>query len=77
MMLDMLWYRGEVMIVGRDGQQRLWDLAERCLPTDADPAPSRVARELVERQLRARGVAKIDRLGSRRSTGARLGGSAR
>ena len=22
------------MIVGRDGQQRLWDLAERCLPVD-------------------------------------------
>ena len=28
MMLDILWVKGEVMIVGRDGQQRLWDLAE-------------------------------------------------
>ena len=34
MMLDMLWFKGEVMIVGRDGQQRIWDLAERSLPMD-------------------------------------------
>ena len=32
MMLEVLWARGEVMIVGRDGQQRLWDLAERGCP---------------------------------------------
>ncbi len=34
MMLELLWARGEVMIAGRDGQQRLWDLAERCVPVD-------------------------------------------
>jgi uncharacterized protein YcaQ len=59
-MLEELWNRGEVMIVGRDGQQRLWDLAARSLPAD-QPARSQreVAREIVERQLRARGIAKV------------------
>ena len=48
MMLDLLWNQGEVMIVGRDGQQRLWDLAERTpagaratlCPSARSPAPS-------------------------------------
>ncbi|MEX0985260.1 MAG: crosslink repair DNA glycosylase YcaQ family protein, partial [Actinomycetota bacterium] len=39
MMLEMMWARGEIMIVGRDGQQRIWDLAERRLPVVA-PAPA-------------------------------------
>ncbi|HTG48388.1 MAG TPA: crosslink repair DNA glycosylase YcaQ family protein [Actinomycetota bacterium] len=63
MLLDILWCRGEIMIVGRDGQQRLWDLASRSLP----PAPPRprpeLARELVDRQLRARGLERVGRLG--------------
>jgi uncharacterized protein len=58
MMLDILWNLGEVMIVGRDGQQRLWDLAARSLPPD-EPRRSRseIAHEVLDRQLRARGVA--------------------
>lgn len=56
-LLDLLWHRGEVMIVGRDGQQRLWDLAERSVPVREPRRPAaEVARETVERQLRARGV---------------------
>ena len=39
MMLDLLWSKGEVMIVGRDGQQRLWDLASRSLPLDGVEEP--------------------------------------
>jgi uncharacterized protein YcaQ len=59
MMLEILWAKGEVMIVGRDGQQRIWDLAERRLPVDEPRLPaSQVARRLMERQLRARGVAR-------------------
>ena len=59
-MLDELWFGGEVMIVGRDGQQRLWDITERSLPVDQPRRPQReVAREIVERQLRARGLAKV------------------
>jgi uncharacterized protein len=58
MMLEVLWARGEVMVAGRDGQLRLWDLAERILPGDEPrSSPSAIARRVVERQLRARGVA--------------------
>jgi uncharacterized protein YcaQ len=56
MMLEILWRRGEVMIVGREGQQRLWDLADRRLPVhEARPVPE-IAREFLERRLRAAGV---------------------
>jgi uncharacterized protein YcaQ len=64
MMLDRLWFKGEVMIVGRDGQQRLWDLAERSLPSDAPRLSQRdVARRFVEGQLRAKGVATPKQVG--------------
>jgi len=64
-MLDELWFGGEVMIVGRDGQQRLWDLTERSLPADEPRRPQReIAREIVERQLRARGLAKVNDFGT-------------
>jgi uncharacterized protein YcaQ len=56
MMLEVLWRRGEVMIVGRDGQQRLWDLAERRLPVHRPRAAPEVALEFLERRLRAAGV---------------------
>jgi uncharacterized protein len=60
MMLEVLWARGEVMIAGRDGAQRLWDLAERRLPADHGRlAPPALSREVLERQLRARGVSTL------------------
>lgn len=63
-MLEILWAKGELMIVGRDGQQRIWDLAERRLPVDEPRLPAaQVARRMIERQLRARGVAKRPELG--------------
>ena len=31
-MLDFMWTRGEIMIVGRDGLQRIWDLSDRWFP---------------------------------------------
>ncbi len=31
-MLDFLWSRGDIMVAGRSGVQKRWDLAERCLP---------------------------------------------
>jgi hypothetical protein len=59
MMLEVLWDRGEVMIAGRDGQQRLWDLAERRLPVGEPRLPqAEAARRILEGQLRAWGVAK-------------------
>ena len=64
MMLEALWRRGEVMIVGRDGQQRIWDLAERRLPVDEPRRrPRAVAREVLDRQLRAAGIEQISRFG--------------
>ena len=64
MLLDLLWHRGEIMIVGRDGQERLWDLAERSVPVKEPRLPQReVARRIVERQLRARGIATADQFG--------------
>ena len=64
MMLDLMWFKGEVMIVGRDGQQRLWDIAERTLPMDEPRRSQReVARSIVERQLRARGVGTTKQFG--------------
>jgi uncharacterized protein len=64
MMLEILWGQGEVMIAGRDGQQRLWDLAERCVPVD-QPRLSRgeLARRVVEAHLLARGVATPNQIG--------------
>ena len=41
MLLDILWFQGKVMIVGRDGQQRIWDLASRSLPTVPHSAQGR------------------------------------
>jgi len=63
MLLDILWWQGRVMIVGRDGQQRIWDLASRSLPKVPAPPTSEMAARLIERQVRARGVTKLDRIG--------------
>ena len=64
MMLDRLWFKGEIMIVGRDGQQRIWDLAERSLPVDEPrPRPAQVALEIMGRQLHAAGVARLNQFG--------------
>ena len=63
MLLDILWWQGKVMIVGRDGQQRIWDLASRSLPKVPAPPTSEMAARLIERQVRARGVTKLDRIG--------------
>jgi uncharacterized protein len=60
-MLSFLWVKGRVMVAGRRGQERLWDLAERFLP---EWTPRRrlsertVVRLSAERSLRALGVAR-------------------
>ena len=63
MLLDILWLQGRVMIVGRDGQQRIWDLASRSLPRVPARPASEIATELVDRQLRARGLERLERIG--------------
>jgi uncharacterized protein YcaQ len=59
-MLEFMWARGEVVVAGRSGATRWWDLADRWLPewTPREVLPSReVTRRSVERSLRALGVA--------------------
>jgi uncharacterized protein YcaQ len=60
-MLDLLSVKGEVLVAGRAGGQRLWDLAERCLPADlpTEELPEReIVRRATQRSLRALGVAR-------------------
>ncbi|MGH2640397.1 MAG: winged helix-turn-helix domain-containing protein [Actinomycetota bacterium] len=60
MMLELLWAKGEVMIAGRAGQERVWDLAARSLPFDAPrPGTGEEARSLFDVQLRALGISKL------------------
>src|SRR4030095_4804169 len=59
-MLDVLWAPRRIMVAGRQGQQRIWDLAERCLPPWAPtqrPPEREVVRLAAPRSLRALGVA--------------------
>ncbi len=60
LMLEILAARGQVAVVGRQGKQRLWDLAERWYPeTETLPLPK--ARKLYEeKRFRALGV-RLDR----------------
>ena len=63
-MLDILWFAGRIGIVGRDGNERIWDIAEHVYPVDAPRLPpSAVAEAILERQLAARGVARIGEFG--------------
>ncbi len=59
-MLDRLWNRGDLVIAGRQGFQRLYDLPERILPPEVLDAPVPAAgdrlRELAVRAVRARGA---------------------
>jgi uncharacterized protein YcaQ len=63
-MLEILWDSGKVGIARREGNERLWDLAERVFPTEQPRLSAReIARRLVDTQLRGRGVARHDELG--------------
>lgn len=63
-MLDILWFRGEITIVERDGNERIWDLAERHLPRGEPRRPVReIAHAIVERGLRRKGVARRGEFG--------------
>jgi uncharacterized protein YcaQ len=59
-MLDYLWLRGSIAVVGREGQSRVWDLFERWLPAQRATRPRLSLREAVslavERSLRGLGV---------------------
>ena len=58
--LERLWNRGELVVAGRQGFQRLYDLPERVLPQEVlaapEPPPDARLQELALRAVRARGV---------------------
>jgi len=59
-MLELLWNHGELVVAGRHGFQRLYDLPERVLPASVLEAPAprepERLRELVVRAVHARGA---------------------
>ena len=58
-MLDYLWTTGKIMVAGRSGIQKQWDLSERCLPewTPREKLSEKeVVRRAVQKSLRALGV---------------------
>ena len=58
MLLELMVARGEVASAGREGRDRLWDLAERVYP-DVPPVPlDEALRIRRERRLRALGIAR-------------------
>ena len=58
-MLDFLVMRGEVAVSGRDGKERVWDVAERVYPADtAELSAEDAARLRAERRLGYLGVAR-------------------
>jgi uncharacterized protein YcaQ len=56
-MLHFMHRQGKVVIAGRQGQQRLWDLAERWLPSDSRLPRRDAERRVAERSARVLGVA--------------------
>lgn len=64
-MLDYLWTKGQIMVAGRSGLQKLWDLSERCLP-DWTPRQTLSDRQLTYRaaqtSLKALGVANATQI---------------
>ncbi|HEY8627071.1 MAG TPA: crosslink repair DNA glycosylase YcaQ family protein [Gaiellaceae bacterium] len=61
-MLEFLWMQGHVLVHGRNGQQRLWDLAHRIVPP-AEPLALEEARLRVGlRSLRGLGVATLQQV---------------
>jgi uncharacterized protein YcaQ len=59
-MLDYLWTKGRIMVAGRSGIQKLWDLSERVLPgwTPREKLPERdVVYRAAQKAIRALGVA--------------------
>jgi uncharacterized protein YcaQ len=56
LMLEMLAVRGEVAVVGRQGKQRIWDLAERWYPETDRVSLAEAKRHLEERRQRRLGA---------------------
>ncbi|MPZ28990.1 MAG: winged helix-turn-helix domain-containing protein [Micromonosporaceae bacterium] len=57
-LLEVMSARGEVAVAGRQGRDRLWDLAERVYPEDPVVPSDEALRRRNERRLRALGIAR-------------------
>ena len=57
-LLDAMVGRGEVAVAGKEGRDKLWDLAERVYPDDPVPDLDDARRSICERRLRSLGVAR-------------------
>ena len=63
--LEKLFMQGELMIAGREGMQKIYDIKERVLPDSIDtsaPDPQEYAQYLVETHLRAYGVTNVKQI---------------
>ncbi len=58
MLLDLMVQRGEVAGAGREGRERLWDLAERIYPATPVVPAEKAVRLRNEKRLRALGIAR-------------------
>ncbi len=64
-MLDHLWTKGEIMVAGRAGGQKLWDLTERCLPPwtpRQELSTHEVVLEAAQKSLRALGIGRANHI---------------
>lgn len=62
MTLEKLFLQGDLMIAGRDGMQKIYDLRERVLPEHVDtrePTLQEFAEHLIDTTLNAHGNARI------------------
>jgi uncharacterized protein YcaQ len=58
MLLELMAQRGEVAVGGRQGRDRLWDLAERLFPNDRAVPAAEARRIRDERRLQSLGIAR-------------------
>jgi uncharacterized protein len=58
MLLELMGQRGEVAVAGRDGRDRLWDLAERLFPNTRAIPIAKARRNRDERRLQSLGIAR-------------------
>jgi uncharacterized protein len=56
-MLELLAQQGRVLVAGRLGGERLWDIAERVLPAGEPLGPEEASRQAALRWLRVQGIA--------------------
>ena len=64
--LFQLFMEGELMIVGRKGFQKVFDMTERVLPSEVDdrtPSRDEYIRHLIERDISAHGLVKANEIG--------------